>query len=177
MASEFLKAYKNTYDHAVGNISSWNVRTLADGAIVDLADIDNFTLVELGFNGEGERICKQLSDVKKKGYLIAAPERRYTNAEPMVNFYNAVGERARIIFLDEGFHFESSAYSLNTGVTEIKNGYVAHFDPATKKFIISDPASAHIDYATAVDKFLVVSSESDLEYLCGKPVVKFEKMA
>lgn len=177
MASELLKAYTSTYNHEVGNISSWNVRLLADGAIVDTADIDNFTLVELGFNSDGERICKQLSAATKKGYLIAAPETRYINGEPMVNFFNAVGERARIIFLDEGFHFETSAYSLNSGVSAVANGYVAHFDPTTKKFIISNPASAHADYATAVDKFTVVSSESDLEYLCGKAVVKLEVMA
>lgn len=173
MASELLKVYTGVYNHEVGNLSSWNIKTLADGAIVAGADVDNFTMVELGFNADGERTCTQLSATTKKGYLVAAPETRQ-NGEPMVNFYNAVGERARVVIFEDGEHFETSAFSKNTGVTEIVNGYVAHFDPATKKFIISNPASAHADYATAVNKFIVVSSEADMEYLCGKAIVKLE---
>lgn len=174
MASRILDALKQQGNHEVGNINSWKIRVVPNGAVVVDAPIDNFTLVELGFGENGERTCKQLSAVGNKGYLIASVERRYVPGEQMVDCYNAVGERVRIIVLDEGLRFDTSAFSLNTDVTEIKNGQVAHFDPATKKFIISDPTATHADYATARDKFFVVSNEDDLEYTNGKPLVRLE---
>lgn len=174
MASRILKAMTEKGTHAVGNLNGLKVKTLAHGALVDTADVDNFTLVELGFDANGERICKQLSDVANKSYLIAAPERRFLG-EQMVDFYNEVGERARIVILEEAYtRFDTSAYSLNAGVTEIAEGQVAHFDPATKKFIISDTGSAHLDYAGAKAKFLVVNNEEDLHYLCGVATVRLE---
>ena len=176
MATRQTALLKQRGNHHVGNLNSLKVRTLAHGAKVVDADIDNFTLVELDFDAEGERVCRQLSSVTKKGYLIATPENRMMGEE-LVDFYNAVGEYARIVFLDEGLRFETSAFTLNAGVSEIKNGYVAHFDPASKTFIISDPASPHADYANAANKFLVVSSEEDLEYTNGKPLVRLEVMA
>lgn len=166
MATRQLKVLTEKGNHAVGNLNSLKVRTLAHGAIVDGADIDNFTLVELGFNADGERICKQLSAVDKKSYLIATPEARYMGEE-LVDFYNAVGEYARIVYLDEGLRFETSAYS-----GEPENGKVAHFDPSTKKFIIHD--GSHADYVNAKAKFLVVSSEEDLAYTNGQPLVRLE---
>jgi hypothetical protein len=178
MASRLLDVLKTTGTHEVGNLNSWKIRVLPNGAIVTGAAIDNFTLVELGFNADGERTCTQLSAVTKKGYLIAAPERRYVDGEQLSDFYNAVDDRARIVILDEAIRFETSAFSLNAGVTEVVVGYVAHFDPATKKYIISNPASAHASYATAVDKFYVVASENDVDYLIdGKPLVRLEKQA
>jgi hypothetical protein len=175
MSSEMLKAYTTKYTHAVGNLNAWDIQTLPYGAIVTEAAVDNFTLVEdAGFNSDGERICKQLSAVTKHGYLVAAPERRYFDGEPMTNFFNAIGDRARLVILQEGKSFDTSAFSLNTGVTAITYGHVAHFDPTTKKFIISDPTSAHADYANAVDKFTVISDESDLEYNCGLATVRLE---
>jgi hypothetical protein len=173
MATRQLKALTEKGTHAVGNLCSLKIRTIPYGAIVEGADIDNFTLVELGFNADGERTCKQLSDVTKKSYLIASPEVR-NMGEEMVDFYNAVGEYARIVILDEGLRFDTSAYQLNTGVTEIQQGQVAHFDPATKKFIISSASSPHADYANARAKFLVVHNEEDLEYTNGMPLVRLE---
>ncbi len=174
MATEYLKALQTKHNHAVGNLNSLKVKTLAHGAIVDGADVDNFTLVELGFNANGDRIAKQLADVTHKSYLIATPEGRYLD-EPMGEFFNAVGDFARIVILEPAYtRFETSAFSLNTGVTAIARGQVAHFNPATKKFIISDAASPHADYANASAKFLVVDSEDDLEYLQGQPIVRLE---
>jgi hypothetical protein len=174
MATRQLAALTQKGNHEVGNLNSLKVKTLAHGAIVDGADIDNFTLVELDFNSDGERVCKQLSNVANKSYLIASPEIR-NMGEELVDFYNAVGEHARIVILEPGYtRFDTSAFSLNDGVEEIKNGQVAHFDPATKKFIISDASAPHADYAGAKAKFLVVSNEEDLEYTCGKPLVRLE---
>lgn len=173
MATRMLKALTEKGNYHVGNLCSIKIRTLAHGALVEGADIDNFTLVELDFNADGERICKQLSDVTKKSYLIASPEMLYLG-EQMVDFYNAVGERARIVYLDEGVRFDTSAFSKNVGVTEIKNGQVAHFDPVTKVFIISNAGAAHADYANAKAKFLVVSDEADMDYTLGKATVRLE---
>jgi hypothetical protein len=175
MASELLKAYTTTYNHEVGNLTEWDIRVLPNGAIVTTADVDNFTLVELGFDATTkERTCKQLSANTNKAYLIASPERRYIDNEPMVNFYNAIGDRARIVILEISKRFDTSAFTLNTGVTEIVNGLVAHFDVATKKFILSTAGAAHADYATASAQFVVVDSESNLEYTLGKATIRLE---
>lgn len=161
-------------NHAVGNLNNIKIKTVAHGAVVTGADIDNFTLGELGFDANGERTVKQLSAKDKKAYLVASPEARYMGEE-LVDFYNAVGEPARIVILEPGYtRFDTSAFTLNTGVSEIKNGLVAHFDITTKKFILSDSASAHTDYAGSSAQFVVVSDEDDLEYSLGKPTVRLE---
>lgn len=170
MATDVLKALTEAGTRTVGNLNSLKVRTLAHGAKVDTADVDNFTIVELGFNADGERICKQLSNVGFKSYLIATPEARYMGEE-LSKFYNAVGEYARIVYLDEGLRFETSAFTLS-GVAAITNGLNAHFDPATKKFLIHD--GSHLDYANAEAKFLVVSNEEDMEYTNGFAQVRLE---
>lgn len=174
MASRVLKALQEVGTHAVGNLNSLKVKTVANGALIEGSDVDNFTLVELNFNADGERTAKQLSAITKKAYLVAAPETRYLG-EAMADFYNAVGERVRIVLLEAGYtRFETSAFSKNTGVTTVSNGQVAHFDPTTKKFIISAAGSAHADYAGSSAKFLVVNSEDDMEYTFGQPMVRLE---
>lgn len=167
MATRQLKVLTTRGNHEVGNLNSLKVKTLAHGAIVEGGDIDQFLQVELGFNAEGERTCKVLSDVTKKSYLIASPEVR-NMGEELVDFFNAEGEHARIVVQEEGYtRFDTSAF---TGTPA--NGKVAHFDPATKKYIIHD--GSHADYATAKAKFLVVSNEDNLEYTCGKELVRLE---
>ncbi len=174
MASDILKALQQVGTHAVGNLNSLKIKTVANGAVVEGADIDNFTLGELGFNANGERTVKQLSANDKKAVLVAAPETRYLGEE-ITKYYNAVGERVRCVILEAGYtRFETSAFTKNTGVTEIANGQVAHFDVATKKFIISAVGSEHIDYATASAKFLVVNNEEDIQYTFGVPMVRLE---
>ena len=174
MASRQLQALTERGNRTVGNLNSIKIKTLAHGAVVTGGEVDNFTLVELGFGADGERTAKQLSAKDKKAYLIATPEARYLG-EDLVDFYNAEGERARIVILEPGYtRFDTSAYAKNTDATEIKNGQVAHFDPASKKFIISAPGSAHADYAGSSAQFVVVNSEDDLEYVAGKPVVRLE---
>ncbi|MCA1025677.1 hypothetical protein LCM23_06205 [Cytobacillus kochii] len=167
MGSRLLKAMQEVGKHATGNLNSLKVKTVANGALVEGAAIDNFTAVELGFNANGERTVKQLSDVTKKTYLIASPETRYMG-EAIGDFYNEVGERARIVIFEEAYtRFDTSAY---TG--EPANGKFAHFDPATKKFLIHD--GTHADYETASAKFLVVNDEQDIEYTLGQPLVRLE---
>jgi hypothetical protein len=174
MASRLVKAYTTSGTHAVGNINSFKIRVLPYGAKVDTADIDNFTWVELGFNSDGERICKQLATKTTAGYLIAAPERRYIDGEQMSDFYNEVGESARIVLPDLGVRFETSAYTLNTGVTELANGQVAHFDVTTKKYIISAAGAAHADYATSANQFVVVATDDETIAIDGQTLVRLE---
>ena len=60
--------------HAVGNLNNWNVELLNQGAVA-AADMDNFTLVTLGFDqATGERKATALTDSATKGYLVATPE-------------------------------------------------------------------------------------------------------
>lgn len=165
MTTELQKAFNNYTPHTVGNINSWKIRTLNHGAKVT-EDIDNFLLVELGFDAEGQRTASPLSAVNKKGYLIASPERRYMD-EKMDQFFNGEGELARVIYLDEGLRFETSAF---TG--EVGNGKSAHFDPETKKFLVHD--GSHEDFANATDKFVVVGDEDDVDYRFEVPVVRLE---
>jgi hypothetical protein len=184
MASRLLDALTTKGTHAVGSINSWKIRTLPYGAIVDTADVDNFTIVELGFNSDGERICKQLSDKAIAGYLVASPERRYVDGELMYDFYNKTGERARIVLLDTGLRFETSAFTLDEGdetatpareaVAAVAKGCVAHFDKTAKKFIISAAATPHADYDNAANQFLVVATEDDTDAIDGIDVIRLE---
>lgn len=168
MATNQFNALTKKGTHEVGNLNSIQLKTVAYGAIVTAAPIDNFTMVELGFDAEGERTCKQLSDNTKKGYLIATPEERLMG-EALVDFYNEVGERARIVVLEDGYtRFDTSAYSGTP-----KNGSFAYWDVATKKFaIVAD--GEDLTYAAAGNQFLVVSNEDDLDYSLGKATVRLE---
>ncbi|MCW8785808.1 MULTISPECIES: hypothetical protein [Bacillus amyloliquefaciens group] len=174
MATRLQKALTEVGNHTTGNLNSLKIKTVAHGAKVTGSDIDNFMLVELGFDAEGNRTAAKLSDKTKKAYLIASPEARYLG-ESMRDFYNGVGEHARIVILEPAYtRFDVSAFSLNVGVTDVKQGQVAHFDIATQKYILSDPASPHEDYADSSAKFLVVNNEDDLVYTMGQKLVRLE---
>lgn len=174
MATKLQKAITEVGKHTTGNLNSLKIKTVAHGAKVSGSDIDNFTLVELGFNSDGDRIAKKLSDKTKKAYLIATPETRYMG-ESLRDFYNGEGERARIVILEPAYtRFDVSAFTLNTGQTEVKRGQVAHFDIATNKYILSDAAAAHEDYEDSSAKFLVVNGEDDLSYTMGQKLVRLE---
>jgi hypothetical protein len=173
MATQKFNALTTPVLHEVGMISSWKVRDIANGAKVASTPIDNFTMVELSFDSEGERICTQLSAVTNKQYLIAAVERRYLG-ESLAEYFNAVGERARIVIPETGLRFETSAFSLNSTLTEMAVGNVAHFDPATKKYIVSAASAPHSGYATSTTKFTVVRTVEDSDYSLGKDTVRLE---
>lgn len=173
MTTKAFKALTEKELHVVGNVTSSHdyLQDIPHGAIMT-ADTDNFTLVELGFNSDGERTATPLSDPTKKGYLVASPERRYLG-ENLGEFYNGKDERGRILIQKEGVRFEASNFDA-TAVSSagIKAGQVAHYDTTTKKYVISD--GTHADYAAAGNKYTVVSSESDLRYTLGQAMVRFE---
>lgn len=172
MASRGMDFYKTKGTHGVGNLNTFSIDVLPNGAIVTGADIDNFTLGELGFDADGNRTVTQLTDNTHKAVLVASVERRFIDGEQLCDFYNAVGEPVRCVLFNRIVRFETSSFTKNTGVTTLVNGMVAHFDVTTKKFIISDSASAHADYATSVNKFTVV--DVDCTSIEGYPVVRLE---
>lgn len=162
MASQiFNQLTNNNGSHAVGNLNSIKVRTIANGAKFT-EDVDNFTLCELSFDADGQRTASQLSAVANKGYLVAAVERMYLG-EHISHFYNAADEFGRIVILDEGVRFDTSAF---TGTPQA--GQDAHFDPTTKKFLVHD--GSHLDFAGAANKFKVVDFGSHF----GKATVRLE---
>ena len=178
MASVLLQTMKtlNTNKHNVGSINNWNREVVNQGAKVSGADIDNFQLVDLGFNADGERICTALADITKKGYLIASVEDYVSElGETISGFYNAVGEVARIFVIRNNSRLEVSNFKADNVAKVIKNGQVAHYDATTKKFIISNDTANNAGYATAGNKFVVVDiAPTSLD---GQALVRFEAIA
>lgn len=170
MTSNLWKALTNKVKHTVGNIttSHQHIQDVPNGAMF-LEDVDNFTLAELGFAENGERTAKSLTDVTKEGFLVAAPERRYLG-ESMAEFFVGEGERGRVVHLTKGLRFDSSGFALDSTVPTLKAGVFAHFDTATKKFLIHD--GKHADYSKAKNKFVVATNEES--YGLGLPTVRFE---
>lgn len=173
MATRLFDTISTRGTHEVGQLNTkWTVH-MVNGAIAD-EDIENYTLVEL-FYDSGILKCKQLTDETKKGYLVTTVEEdQLMDGEEYLDFYNAEGEIVRITDVTEqkNSRFETSAFSKNAGVTTIAKGYVAHFDPTTKKYIVSNPASAHADYAGAASKFEVVDEDSELGYALDKTTIR-----
>lgn len=146
--------------HAVGNLNSRHTVTIPE--IKAGENIENYTLVELAYDGSGKRVAKELTDNTKTGYLACAVEILYDN-EPMKEFYVGNGEYFRVVHLEKGLRFETSAYS----GTAVK-GQFAHYDPATKKFVVDVTESA-----TAKNTFLIADVNT-AEYGFGLPTVRLE---
>lgn len=173
MATRQLKALIEKGNHEVGALNSLKVKTLAHGAIAT-EDMDNFLMGEVGFDTDGERTVSILTDSTKPGYIIASPEARYMGEE-LVDFYNAEGERVRLVVPEAQYtRFQTSAFKKADGVTEIKAGQVAYFNTTDKKYEIFEAGTEDAGFTGAATKFTVVESESDMEYLVGKEMVKLE---
>lgn len=174
MSSIMLEAIKNLgkNKHTVGSLNNWRKDVVNLGAIVEGASIDNYCLVELGFNSKGERTCKALTDQTKKGYLIASVEDYLKEFETMSAFYNGVGDRARVVVQTPSHRFECSNFEKADKAKEIKNGQKAHYDITKKKFVISNGESDHSDLAAAGNVYYVVDCVGNT--LDGQHVVRFE---
>lgn len=178
MASRGYKTIGERGTHEIGALNSKWANHLVNGAVA-LEDFDNYLLVELERDAEGVLGCKVLTDNTKKGYLATTIEEEdllQTDgfSEEYVDFYNATGDMVRVTDVDvqKNVRFETSAFTKNTGVTEIKRGFVAHFDPTTKKYIVSNPTSLHTDYTDAVNKFEVVDEDTDLGFAFEVPTIR-----
>lgn len=172
MSSEFLKLLvKPRTKHAVGELNNWGVDVINLGAIAT-ADMDNYTVVELGFNADGERTCSPLTDKANKGYLLASVEDYLGEFETISSFFVGKDEKARIVRFVEGKRFATTGYSLNDSAKPVKEGQVAHFDVTTKKYIISNGTTNHADYADSKLKLVVV--KADANTIDGLQKVRFE---
>ena len=173
MTTAILKSMTQDGTHAVGSINVIKVKTLANGARITDAPVDNWTLVELaGFNEDAERLCKAVTAKDKKAYLVASVEQRFLG-EDIAHFYNDVDEFARLIVMDADYtRFEASNFTLE-GVSDVEVGQVAHFDVATKKFLISALESPHADFADSAYQFEVVADLSDTAGNFLQPTVRF----
>ena len=87
MSSNVLEALKNLRSnlHNVGSLNNWGKTVLNQGAVAK-EKMDNFTLVTLGFNANGEREASLLTDNTKKGYLVASPEEYVREYESISSF-------------------------------------------------------------------------------------------
>lgn len=172
MASVIVQTLKNLPKHNVGSLNQWTKDLLNQGAIVDTSDMDNYTLGELGFNAKGKRVVKPLTDQTKKGVLVASVEDWMQEFETMAQFYNAVGEYARIVYQTQNHHFEASNFELANSSKPVKNGQDVHYDITKKKYIISNDTTNHTDYTAAGNKYIVVDIPDYT--LAGLPVIRFE---
>lgn len=180
MGSTILNAINMTATdvHAVGSLNNWKKNAVNLGVKVDesLDRLDNWSLVKLGFNQEGERVCLDLinSADPAQAYLVAAVEDYMDEYESIKNFYNVAGERIRVIKLEPGMRFECSNFEPNNpDITThaYKNGQTAHFKVDTGVFIINNDVE-HGEYAAATNKFMIVDAEGN--YLDGQKTIRFE---
>ena len=180
MSSRLLKALTEVGSHQVGTLNTSWAKQVVNGAKLTTADVDNFTLVEMdGRDTDGNKQCKQLSVNTNKAYLITTVEEEQLQniggvQENYTDFFNEVGEMVRLTVLEDGLHFETSAFSFNVGTTVAIKGLVAHFDVATKKYILSVAGTAHADYATASAQFEVVNEDTDFGYGLSVPTIRLE---
>lgn len=171
MSSVILKTLRNLEKHNVGSLNQWTKELLNQGAKVAGADMDNYCLGTLGFNAAGERTVTALASNTVKGVLVASVE-DYTEYEGISQFFNEVGEMARIVYQSQGRHFEASNFEKADDAKAIAVGQKAHYDATKKKFVVSNGTADHTDYSAAANKYLVVAVPSYT--LGGQSVIRFE---
>lgn len=181
MASIILDAMKSYRQnlHNVGSLNNWSKDVLNQGAIVKGGNIDNYCLVKLDFDAvTGERTCEALAGDAEAGALIASVEDYMKEYETIASFFNAEGERARVVYLESGMRFECSNFTTdegNLGDHPIKNGQRVHYDAASRSFLISnnrDGVTNNAGYNGAANKFVVVDAKP--VSIDGKQVIRFE---
>lgn len=176
--TELEKVLKGGYKkHGVGSYNSDVMDTYGNGCLCG-EDIDNFTLVEIKYDERGNETCVYLTDATKEGLLICTPETRHFEHEQMDSFYNGKGERARLVYLAPNKRFQTSLYKKDNDDKEIKKGQHVHFDPLTKKYLVSNDTSDNAGFATAFNKFVVQEIEDDVEYtIDGQPMIMLRAVA
>lgn len=169
MASKLLDAIsKERVIHSVGNINSGKVRTVNHGCVAKV-DLENYSLVKLSFNAEGEREMDYISALTDETYLVCASEEMYVVGgvkDSFSDFYVGAGEKARVIHLEKGVRFEVSNFEADADVTPAK-GHYAEWDTAKKKYVIK------VDKPTA-DKILMVVEVEKASKLDGQKCIRLE---
>lgn len=181
MANRILESLYTVGTRECGVLNSSQSRDLVNGAKVTVADVDNFTLVEeAGFDAEA-RLCKPVTTKTAKGFLVTTVEEESLYAEESFlqgnyrDFYNKVGDMAKLTLLEPYVtRFETSAFAKNAGLATITKGLPAHYDFATKKYIVSDGTTNHADYTGCPNKFVVVDINTDFGFNVGVPTIRLE---
>lgn len=192
MASRFEELLNKRGEYAVGNLNSWEMEQVNQGAYVADDKIENFTMVELYFEKEDTSVadspiirkCKKLTDGTKPQYLIASVERRVEYpglfTEELCDFYNAKGEQGAIFHVPVGKRIEVSKFEkcaeVGKEVTAIVNGMGAYFDATKNAFVVVDLSKAPDGYTNSSMKFEVVANGSEIAKLCGKQLIRLERI-
>lgn len=175
MATRMLDVLQTKGTHEIGKITNLakHTTTVPLGGVITTADVDNFLpAVDDGYSADGDKQVKLVDDNTAAGrYLVFTPEFRPLGGH-LEDFYNKVGDKASLAIMKPQItRFLTSAFTLNSGVSAVAKGLVAHFDIATKKYILSDAGSAHTDYAASGTKYEVVLDLDDTTGLYNSDVV------
>lgn len=181
MANRILDALYAQGTRDVGVLNSSQSRDLVNGAKLTVGDVDNFTVVELaGYDADG-RLCKPVTSKTAKGFLVTTVEEEALYADEAWlqgnyrDFYNKQGDMVRLTLLEPYVtRFETSAFTKNAGLAAVAKGNVAHFDFTSKKWIVSDSATPHADYATCPNKGEVVDVDTDFGANLGVATIRIE---
>ena len=162
MASIMKKTLVTQKGHTVGHVNSYTYRTVPNGVLCS-EDIDNYVIGEVYFaenveTGETEKQIRNVTgDVNVHDHvLVITPEQRLNVGiinEPLSYFYNGKGERATVVYLEQGLTFQTSAYN---GENLAVGDFVV-YDKATKKFIKATGEASGL-------KFRVEEIEEDINY-------------
>jgi hypothetical protein len=180
MSTRLFKAISEKGTHQIGTLNTSWAKQVPNGAKLTTANVENYTLVEMdGRDADGNKQCKQLSAKANKAYLVTTVEEEQLQniggiQETYTDFFNEVGEMIRLTRLEVGIRFETSAFSFNAGTSVAIKGLVAHFDVATKKYILSTSGTPHADYASSSAQFEVVDEDTDFGYALEVPTIRLE---
>lgn len=176
------------YDvRSTGNLASAQkyIRDFANGGFF-IEDVDNFHLVQgelskedfemdvngtmINFEGKGELHVKGLDDETnpEKIFLTAGVERRYLPQDGIAQYYNGVGEKARVVYLTVGLQFDVSAYEHATPGTAVEVGDKVKYDTATKKWVVDPTYDGSADPVA----FEVRRTEADVPSILGQPLIR-----
>lgn len=149
--------------HNVGSLNSLRVVTVPN--VKMSGNEDNWTLVELSYVN-GERVATAINaETTDVAYLLCSEEVIYdTERDAFINFYNGDGEYVRVTIIKQGLRFECSNYT-GTPVA----GHFAHFDTATKKFVIDGATKS----GTAKNVFQITDILAT-EYTLGAACIRLE---
>lgn len=158
---------------ALGQIGSHSVAYNAsaiecgqfDYGAIAKEDLENGALVTLEVvtvDGEPTWQCKYVTDATKGGaYIAINPADQSLNDEPPQNYYIKAGEAVTLYNITQDLTIVTNLTAFNTGISAFKIGQFAHFDPTTKKFMISETGKVNAGYAGAKLKFSVVDVDDD----------------
>lgn len=169
MATTIQDALTARGTHEVVFMESINAKTVSYGAVAKTVAMDAGQLAEIiSYGTDGAPNMQSLSAVGNVGYLLVPVPPRYMEEE-LSQCYVGIDEPARLYYIEKNYTtFTTTAFTPNAALTipELVRDFVAHYDVATKKYIVSDPGALHAGYAGSRNKFTVkrTVAENDGRY-------------